>query len=179
MADDNNKNKTEAKVQNGAPAAGPSPASSVDTRAANLGRLVALLMISQRHAKLTVHELNSFLAPALALGQFAVIGAKDTKDGPTKVAAAAWWAFVSAEVDQRLTASRDEFLKLKPEDWKSGTIPWIIEAVGESRIVNAMLKNIAARNFKGAPAKLRAVMPDGRIAVGRMEPAKTETKTKA
>ncbi len=177
MADDND--ERQAQVQNNASTPRPSPASTIDARAANLGRLVAMLMISPRHSKLTVHELNIFLGPALALGQFAVVGAKDVKDGPTKVAAAAWWAFVTPEVDQRLTDSRDEYLKLAPDEWNSGNIPWIVEAVGEARIVNEMLKNIAARTFKGAPAKLRAVLPDGRIAVGRMEPAKSEAKAKA
>ncbi len=152
---------------------------SADARAANLGRLVALLMISPRHAKLTVHDLNSYLAPALALGQFAVVAAKETSGGPPKVAAAAWWAFVSTEVDQRLSASRDEFLNLAHNEWNSGTVPWIIEAVGDARVVNEMLKKIAQRNFKGATAKVRAVLPDGRIAVGRMEPVPQAPQTKA
>ena len=154
---------------------GPSP----DARAANLGRLVALLMISPRHSKMTVHDLNTYLAPALGLGQFAVVGAKDQSTGPTKVAAAAWWAFVSPEVDQRLTESREPFLTLAPDEWNSGPVPWIVEAIGEARVVNELLKQIATRNFKGATAKLRAVLPDGRIAVGRMEPSSPAAQAKA
>lgn len=157
-----------------APATGsPSPEAlraAADARAATFGRILALLMASPRHSKLTLAEANTYVTPAVATGQIALIGAQHADGGPMALAAAAWWALVSHEVDQRLTASREAFLKLDAGDWQSGDQPWIVDAVGEPRLVNDLVKKLAERNFRGRPAKIRAVLPDGRIAVGRLEP---------
>ena len=115
---------------------------------------------------------SALIMPPMALGQFAVVGARSQKDGPMAIAAAAWWAFVSPDVDQRLSQSRDPVLKLDPADWKSGTTPWIVEVLGDQNIVNELLKQIAARHFQGAPAKLRAFTDKGQIVVGKMQPSK-------
>ena len=143
---------------------------AADARAATFGRIVALMMASPRHANLSLSQANTLLSPAIARGQVALIGAQNTEGGPVSLAAAAWWAMVSAEVDQRLTDSRDAFLKLDPGEWQSGDQPWIIESVGEPRIVSDLVTKLAERNFKGKPAKLRASLADGRFAVGRLEP---------
>ena len=97
------------------------------------------------------------------------------------LAAAAWWAYVSPEVDQRLTASREPHLKLDPKEWRSGDQPWIIEAIGDPRIVSELVKTLAERHFTGKTAKLRAAMPDGRMAVGRLaaRPPAAEASTEA
>jgi cytolysin-activating lysine-acyltransferase len=143
---------------------------AADARAAAFGRIIAMLMSSPRHAGMTLAQANGYLAPAIALGQFALLGAQQTENGPMAVAGAAWWAFVSPDVDQRLTESRDAHLRLEPAEWKSGDQPWVIEAIGDPKLVNELVKRLAERNFKGKTAKLRAFLPDGRVAVGRLEP---------
>lgn len=154
---------------------------SADARAATFGRVLALMMASPRHAAMTLAEANASVAPPLALGQIALMGAK-TEDGtPMALAAAAWWAYVSPEVDQRLTASREPQLKLDPKEWRGGDQPWIIEAIGDPRIVSELVKTLAERHFTGKTAKLRAAMPDGRMAVGRLatRPPAAEASTEA
>lgn len=147
-------------------------AETADQRAAAFGRIMAMMTISPRHSKLTLREINNYLTPAVSLGQFAMVGAQSQQGGPTALAAVAWWALVSPEIDKRLTDSRSEFLHLEGSEWKSGDQPWIIDAVGDQRVVSELLKMLAERTFKERPAKLRASMPDGRIAVGRLEEAK-------
>ena len=143
---------------------------AADARAATFGRLVALLMASPRHAGMTLAEANAHVAAAVALGQFALVSAQQAENGPLAVAAAAWWAFVSPDVDQRLSESRDAHLRLQPQDWRSGDQPWVIEAIGEAKVVNELVGKLAERYFKGKPAKIRAHLPDGRIAVGHIGP---------
>lgn len=144
-------------------------AEAAEHRAAAYGRILAMMSVSPRHNKLSLRELNGFLTPAIALGQFAMVGAQSPQGGPSSLAAVAWWAFVSPEVDKRLSDSTSEFLHVEGKDWKSGDQPWIIDAVGDQRVVGELLKMLAERTFKDKPAKLRAAMPDGRIAVGRLE----------
>lgn len=145
-------------------------AEAAEHRAAAYGRILAMMSASSRHNKLTLRELNTFLTPAIALGQFAMVGAQTQEGGPTALAAVAWWALVSPEVDKRLSESTSEFLHVEGNEWKSGDQPWIIDAVGDQRVVGELLKKLTERTFKDKPAKLRAAMPDGRIAVGRLEP---------
>lgn len=145
-------------------------AEAAEKRAATFGRILALMSISPRHSKLTLREINEMLTPAIALGQFAMVGAQKDEEGPSTLAAVAWWALVSPEVDKRLNESRHQFLQVENSEWKGGDQPWIIEAVGDNRVVSELLKNLSERTFKDKPAKLRAMLPDGRIAVGRLEP---------
>jgi hemolysin-activating ACP:hemolysin acyltransferase len=148
---------------------------AADARAATFGRILALLMASPRHAGMTLAEANGFIAPAIALGQFAMVGAQQVENGPMAIAGAAWWAFVSPEVDQRLSESREAHLRLQPQDWKSGDQPWVIEAIGDPKIINDLIGKLAERHFTNRPAKIRAYLPDGRVAVGRLEPKAAET----
>lgn len=142
-----------------------------DKRASAYGRILALLSASPRHSGLSLRELNHFLTPALALGQFAMVGAPP-QQGPSVAAAVAWWAFVSPEVDERLTNSTSPFLHLEANDWRSGDQPWIVEAAGDPKMLSELFKILAERTFKDKSAKLRAAMQDGRIAVGRLEAKK-------
>lgn len=153
---------------------------AADARAAAFGRIIALLMASPRHAGMTLGETQAFVAPAIAHGQLAILGKHVEGSGVSELAAAAWWAMVSPEVDERLTQSRDAQLTLGTADWRSGDQPWIVETIGEADLINELIKRLAERTFNGKPAKLRAHLPDGRTVVGRVErkgPAGPQTKT--
>lgn len=143
-----------------------------EQRAAAYGRIIALLSASPRHSGLSLRELNEFLSPAIALGQFAMVGAQPQPGSAATVAAVAWWAFVSPDVDQRLSDSSSPFLHLEASEWRTGDQPWIIEAAGDAKMLGELFKILAERTFKDKPAKLRAAMQDGRIAVGRLEAKK-------
>lgn len=142
--------------------------------AATFGRMMALLTTSPRHRALPLEAASALVMPPMMLGQFAVVGARNQKDGPMAIAAAAWWAFVSPDVDQRLSSSRDAVLRLEAADWKSGSIPWIVDVAGDQKIVNELLKQVSTRNFQGARVKLRAFTDKGQIVVGKIEPPKDQ-----
>jgi len=142
---------------------------AADARAAAFGRIIALLMISPRHADMTLREAQAFVAPAIAHGQLAILGKQTGETGTPELAAAAWWAMVSPEVDERLTKSSDARLALAADEWRSGDQPWIVETIGEAELINELVKRLAERTFTGKPAKLRAHLPDGRVAIGRIE----------
>ena len=148
------------------PEAARKAAEASEQRAAAFGRIMAIMSASNRHNKLTLRELNTYVTPAIALGQFAIVGAQQQQGGPMAVAAVVWWALVSPEVDKRLSESTSEFLHVEGKDWKSGSQPWIIDTVGDPKIVGELLKKLSEGTFKATPAKIRAAMPDGRMAVG-------------
>jgi hemolysin-activating ACP:hemolysin acyltransferase len=78
--------------------------------------------------------------------------------GPRAPVAAVLWASVSVETDQRLSASLTQKLRLRPEEWKSGEILWIIDAAGEPRAMAGALAELAHKQFKDKAVKL--VLPD-------------------
>ena len=65
-------------------------------------------------------------------------------------------------------------MRLKPDEWKSGDILWLVDAVGEGRIVEAMLKRLVATEWKGREARMRVRAPDGTFRVGLITPALRE-----
>lgn len=132
---------------------------AADARAAAFGRIVALLMASPRHASMTLADAQCYLTPAIAHGQLAIMGTQQADGGATALAAAAWWAMVSPEVDQRLTESREPHLTLDAADWRSGDQPWIIETIGDAQVVNELLRRLADKTFTGKLAKLERLPP--------------------
>src|SRR4029079_4132083 len=106
---------------------------------ASFGQVVSVLMRSSQHKHLALTDLEWLVVPALTAGQFAVANMKSKEGGPSVPAAVVLWASVSPEVDQRLSANLSAPIRLRPDEWKSGDILWLIEAVGDGRLLSNFL----------------------------------------
>lgn len=138
--------------------------------AASFGEIVTLLLRSPGDRQRPIQDLEWMVAPALMTGQFAVADAQSKETGAVMPVAAVLWAFVSPEIDQRLSAV-GETARLAPNEWRSGNIPWVIMAIGDHKVVNGLLQQLARTVFKDTPAKIRARNNDGQVVVGRIEAA--------
>lgn len=65
------------------------------------GQIVSLLMRSTHHKQHSLADLEWLLLPAVLSGQFRIAHAQAQPNGPHSPVAAALWASVSSEVDQR------------------------------------------------------------------------------
>ena len=137
--------------------------------AASFGEIITLLMRSPADKSITLQDLEWMVVPAIMTGQFAVADAQSKETGAVMPVGAVLWAFVSAEVDQKLTANPDQPARLSPGDWRSGDIPWVVMAIGEPKIVGGLLQQLVKTVFAGKSAKMRARGADGKIAIGRLE----------
>jgi hemolysin-activating ACP:hemolysin acyltransferase len=137
--------------------------------AASFGEIVTLMMRSPADRKHSLEDLEWMVAPALMTGQFAVADAQAKDNGSVMPIGAVMWAFVSEDVDRRLTANIEQPLRLEPKEWRSGQIPWIISAIGEPKVVGGLLQQLTKTIFKDRPAKMRARGTDGKTFVGRLE----------
>ena len=99
---------------------------------------------------------------AVNAGQVAVAEAHAKDMGPVMPIGAILWALVSKDVDRRLAASPDQPVTLKPEDWRSGDIPWIMAAMGEPKIIQGLLQQVSKTVFKDRIMKMRARGADGK-----------------
>ena len=136
---------------------------------ASFGEIVSVLMRSEHYKSYTLQDLEWLVVPAVLSNQFLLAEARAKGNGFTAPVGIVMWASVSAEVDQRLTANIAQPMRLKPEDWRSGDILWLVDAVGPAKLIGSMLQQLHAKVFKGRQVKLRAQGQDGKPAVRTME----------
>ncbi len=135
-----------------------------------LGKMIAVLMGSPRHRALTLETILNHMMPCLAANQFLVADAKMGEGDATAPVALVLWATVSGEVDRRLSADPAKPLILAPKEWRSGDIPWVIEAVGPSKLVEAMLKQLVDGPLKGKSIKFRRKAENGQPVIQSWPP---------
>lgn len=137
--------------------------------ASSFGQIVTLLLRSPQDRKRPMEDLEWMVIPALQNGQFIVAEAQSKETGIVAPAAAVLWAMVSESVDERLSQNLDQPVSLSPQDWRSGSIPWIIAAFGDNRVVGGLLQQLSENVFKSQPPKMRARGADGQPVIGRLE----------
>lgn len=136
---------------------------------ASFGEIVSVLMRSEHYRSYTLQDLEWLVVPAVLSNQFLLAEARAKGNGFTAPVGVVLWANVSPEVDQRLTANVAQPIRLKPEDWRSGNIPWLVDAVGPPKLIGGMLQQLHAKVFKGKPVKVRTQGQDGNPAIRTME----------
>ncbi|KZD21172.1 toxin-activating lysine-acyltransferase [Tardiphaga robiniae] len=125
-------------------------------------QVVGVLMHSPHYSRYTLSDLEWLVIPPLLAGQFRIGEAKADKNQRTVMpVAVALWASVSSEVDKRLMES-EEVLQMKPEEWKSGDILWILHTAGETRFVRQVVDELTKTTLKGRQVKVRAYDPAGK-----------------
>lgn len=132
---------------------------------ATFGEIVSVLMRQPSGKTHALNELEWMVIPPLMANQFSVAEAQSKAQGFVAPIALLLWARVSAEVDNRLTTELDKPVRLSPAEWTSGDIVWLIEACGEPRALQAMMRKVAEEKWKGRTVKFRSVGVDGKATV--------------
>ena len=135
---------------------------------------VGVLMRSPHYKQYTLGDLEWLVIPPLLAGQFRIGEAKPhNKQGPALPVAVVFWASVSPEVDKRLMEAKSASPQLKPEEWKSGDILWLVHAAGETRFVRFVVDQLANTTFKGRQVKVLGRDKDGNSKVHVLESMKS------
>jgi hemolysin-activating ACP:hemolysin acyltransferase len=132
---------------------------------ATLGQIVLVLMRTRQHKYSFLSDLEWLVVPAIATSQFMVAEHRDSSTGLSLPSAVALWAMVSKDVDGRLSSSPSQPVRLKPEEWVSGTIPWLVEAAGDPRAVGSLLRTLIDKRFPIDGIKTIGRSPDGTAGV--------------
>lgn len=161
-----------------APPLQPAPEAATDDRGAPrddltrlLGQVVSLLGQSAAHRHLFVGDLEWLVLPAL-LNRQARVWRRETERGAVPVVYASW-ALVNAEVEARLMQGQN---RLKPNEWKSGDIPWLIDLVAPYGGGENALKELADQVFPGQALKAMVPSPTGGFAVREIKGSADGTK---
>ena len=112
--------------------------------AAGFGELVMLMMTAQRYWHMSIHELEWLALQPLMRNQVAVAMGAANKDDKTQevVVGAAIWARVSADVDLKIKQQIEQKVfpvRLKPEDWTSGDIVWLLDVIAPTKLLATKL----------------------------------------
>jgi cytolysin-activating lysine-acyltransferase len=108
-----------------------------------LGDAVIMLMGAQRYRHLSLSDLDWMILPPLLANQLIVAEMAMSAEHPTPVpVGVTLWAKVSREVELKIKqqiAANVFPVKLKPEDWTSGDIVWLMDIVSPSREMGTRL----------------------------------------
>lgn len=150
----------------------PDPERIAKMRAAlreNFGKVVMAMMVMPRYRSQHVSDLQaSVLDPMLRDRVVIAYPAQEDGAPPADMAGFALWASVSEEVDQRI---REQIkagtwpLRLRPEDWTSGDIHWLLDVVATDREMAAKVignfgKLIGGEQLRLHPIITRLVEPE-------------------
>ena len=127
---------------------------------------VSLLMRSANYRHYTLGDLEWLVVPPLVTGQFAIAEVRTQPEAPAQPVAVALWASVSPEVDRRLSENVAAPIRLRPDEWRSGDILWVVDAVGDPRALPGLIKQLAETVFKDRPARCRQNDGSGNATLG-------------
>lgn len=127
-----------------------------------LGEITWLLTQSPVHKQLFIGDLEWFVMPAVLLEQFRIF------NGPQHPVGVALWATVSEETEARLAAGAH---KLRPDEWKNGERPWLIELIAPFGGQDEIIKDFADNIFPGKPFKYHHVTSQGTRDVAEYKPS--------
>jgi len=130
---------------------------------------IGVLMRSPHYRKYTLGDLEWLVIPPLITGQFRIGETKPNNQGATLPVALVLWASVSPEVDKRLMEGNSAAFQLKPEEWKSGDILWLVHTAGEARFVRFVVDQLTKTTFKGRKVKVRGRDQNGILKVHVLE----------
>lgn len=101
----------------------------------------------------TLADLEWLVVPPVLLGQCMTMDVN--ANGRLTPVAAAFWALVLEDVDKRLSESEMVPIRLRPDEWRSGDILWLVDVVGDARAFPASLRHLQDNVFKGRVVKMR------------------------
>jgi len=99
----------------------------------NFGKIVMALMMVPRYRSQMLSDLQHLVLDPMLKDRVAIAYRNEIKDNPAiDMTGFAFWASVSEEVDVRIReqiASGTFPVRLKPEDWNSGEINWLLDVI--------------------------------------------------
>lgn len=126
-----------------------------------LGEITWLLTQSPVHKQLFIGDLEWFVMPAVLLEQFRIF------NGPQHPVGVALWATVSEETESRLV---DGAHKLRPDEWKNGDRPWLIELIAPFGGQEEIMSDFSSNIFPDRSFKYHRVTPEGAREVAEFPP---------
>jgi cytolysin-activating lysine-acyltransferase len=131
----------------------PAPDGAAKKVSEVLGEIVWLMSQSPLHKQFFISDLEWLVMTPVLLKQFRLFYGADKPVG------VAFWATVSAEVEERLAAGTT---RLRPQDWKSGDQLWVVEVIAPFGGAEEMVRDLKAKVFAGREMRFLATGAKGK-----------------
>ncbi|HFQ16090.1 MAG TPA: toxin-activating lysine-acyltransferase [Rhodobacteraceae bacterium] len=135
------------------------------------GEIISVMMSSPGYKHYSLADLEWLVMPAIFNNQFIIAEASAKEGAPPAPVALALWAKVSEEVDAKLSENLERPWRLRPDEWNSGDIVWLLDAIGPSKIINAIVEQLRTTRLAGQSVKLRGRDEKGTLTVATLPPA--------
>ena len=135
----------------------PDPEKPTSDVLSTLGDVLFLAMRSKSHSQRSLETLRWWWEPPAHLKQVWVFKI----DGVPR--AAVCWAMLNNDSQHRYVVDRTG---LKPQDWRNGDIPWVIDILTpykSHKLENKVIRWIMESGFKGQPFRFMRMDDDGNI----------------
>lgn len=122
-----------------------------------MGDIFHLALRSKSHANRSLESLRWWWEPPAHLGQVWVFRVDDIPR------AAVCWAMLNKESQHRYVVERSG---LKPQDWRNGDIPWVVDILSpykSHKLENKVVRWIMENGFKGQPFRFMRMDDQGNI----------------
>ena len=129
---------------------------------ARIGDIAVVFSRSAKHKHYSLADIEWLVLPAVFSGQFFVAEASNAETGHRAPVAVITWARVSPDVDRKLTENLGQPMRLRPDEWSSGEIYWLIDTVGDRRAVVTALTSLLEGLFKQRDVKVVSADAQGR-----------------
>jgi len=121
----------------------------------SFGKVAMAMMMLPRYRHQTLGDLQHLVLEPMIRDRIAIAQLAKSADNPlADIAGVAIWASVSEEVDERI---RDQIkagafpVRLKAEDWNSGSINWLLDVIApDSKAIAAVIANFRQVVKEGA-----------------------------
>ncbi len=133
--------------------------------AASFGEMVSLLMRSAHYKHYSLADLEWLVLPPLMHNQFLVVEARSKENGASVPVGLALWARVSEDVNKRLSENLDRPIKLRPDEWQSGEINWLVDMMGDDKMKQSMFQKIKSELPEKSSLKFRSMDDQGQVIV--------------
>jgi hemolysin-activating ACP:hemolysin acyltransferase len=157
-----------AEAPPAAPRAATASPGAPSNQMARFGEIVSILMRSNNSKHQSLADLEWMVIPALTTGQYSLAEAQMKSNGQKVPVGVVLWASVSPGIDQRLSEASNTAVRLKPDEWATGDIVWLIDAIGEHKVIQAMLKQLTNTRWKDKRVRFKSRGADGKFAVGTL-----------
>jgi hemolysin-activating ACP:hemolysin acyltransferase len=132
---------------------------------ASIGDIVVVMSRTPAYKFHALADIEWLVLPAVLSGQYYVAEMAHPEHGLRAPVGCVTWASVSDEVSARLAEGSGPATRLKPDEWTSGPHLWLIDAVGEPRVLAEALRMLVDTRFKENPARISLRDAEGGVRV--------------
>lgn len=128
----------------------------------NFGSVAMAMMALPRYRHLAIGDLQHLLLEPMVQDRVALARRKDDGSPLGDMVGIAIWASVSEEVDARI---REQIaagvfpVRLRPDDWKSGSINWVFDVIAPDQAAAAAVIANFRQLAKGGDLRLHPLVP--------------------